>query len=75
MTDRLVKLAMDNQEAHDLHHAISVTVQLLQQAGVQPGAPLTPESEERLVAVARRLDHERRWHGAVPNPHAVRKGA
>lgn len=64
-----VTLTMSGQEAHDLHHAISMAVLLLQQVGARPGAPLTTESEGRLTILARRLDHERRHHGAVPNPN------
>lgn len=67
-TERIV-LGLDDTEAHDVHHALGIAAQLLRQVGAQPGAPLTAESEPRLLRVARRLDHERRHHGAVPNPH------
>lgn len=62
-------LELTELEAHDLHHAIAVVVQLLEQVTPPSGAPLQPASAERLLAVARRLDHERRHRGRVPNPN------
>lgn len=68
-----VRLELDDQEAHDLHHALSVVVQVMDYAiasnGIPADAPLQPEARERLIVVARRLDHERRHKGAVPNPN------
>lgn len=66
----LVVLTLTDQEAHDLHHGIAVVCQLLDQVTPGPGAPLTREATPRLERVARRLDHERRWKGTVPNPHS-----
>lgn len=72
MTD--VTLKLTDQEAHDVHHALSVAVQLIDEvdrdphAGMPPSAPLYG-ALPRLVTVARRLDHERRHHGAVHNPN------
>lgn len=62
-----VRLELTDQEAHDLHHALSTTVQLIDQVTVPPHAPLYG-ARPRLLAVARRLDHERKSPG-VPNPN------
>ena len=69
-----VNLTMDDSEAHDVHHALSTAVTLIDFAaqepgGIPPDAPLAGEARSRLVTVARRLDHERRHHGAVRNPN------
>lgn len=66
-----VYLPLGEGEAHDVHHALSVTVQLLQQVTPGEGAALTKEAIPRLSLVAQRLDHERRHRGAVPNPNEV----
>lgn len=66
-----VVLRMDATEAHDVHHAIAIAVQLLEQVGAQPGGALTAESEERLARVARRLDHER--HHATARTRGARR--
>lgn len=69
-----VELAMSDQEALEVHHALSVAVQLIEQVHAMPGgiprdAALQFDARDRLVKVARRLDHERRHKGRVPNPH------
>ncbi len=46
---RDVTLRMNDIEAHDVHCALAITVQLLQQIGAQPGGDLTPESEDREI--------------------------
>ncbi len=70
---RDVTLRMNDIEAHDVHCALAITVQLLQQIGAQPGGDLTPESEDRIATVARRLDHERRHKGAIANPNHAKE--
>jgi hypothetical protein len=67
-----VTLALTAQEAHDVHHALSTTVQLIdavtaEQGAVPPDAPLAGGARKRLLEVARRLDHERRHHGGPPS--------
>ena len=73
--DATVTLALDDDEAGDVHHALSIAVSLIRQVGIQPGGGLTEQSEERMLRVARRLSHERRWRGSVPNPNAGTAGA
>lgn len=65
-----VNLAMTDREAETVHHALGAVVQLLDEVGdtVPPHAPLYG-ARESLVLVARRLDHERRHRGALPNPN------
>lgn len=63
-----VDLPLTPQEAEDVHNALSVAVQLMDEVDVPMHAPLYG-ARPRLVAVARRLDHERRHRGAVPNPN------
>jgi hypothetical protein len=53
-----------------VYHALSIAVSLIRQVGTQPGGVLTAESEARMLRVARRLSHELRWRGSVPNPNA-----
>lgn len=67
--DAAITLTLDDAEAGDVHHALSIAVQLIRQVGIQPGGGLTAESEERMLRVARRLSHEQRWRGSVPNPN------
>lgn len=79
--DASVSLVMDDQEAHDVHHALSMTIKIIDVAarepgGIPPDAPLAGAARGRLVIVAQRLDHERRHRGAVPNPNrAVHEAA
>jgi hypothetical protein len=69
----VIALEMSDPEAHDVHHALSTTVELIDQVGHVPAnAPLAGAARNRLVVVAQRLDHERRHRGAVPNPNAER---
>jgi hypothetical protein len=63
---------MTDEEAHDVHHSLSVVVTLLENVEPGEGAALTKDAIPRLTLVARRLDHERRHHGAVPNPNGPR---
>lgn len=63
-----VTLDLSDQEAHDVHHALSTVIDLMDQVDVAATAPLHG-ARPRLVTVAKRLDHERRHHGAVPNPN------
>lgn len=65
-----VRLDLTDQEADDLHHAISTVVGLMDQVGDIPKSAPLYGARPRLVTVARRLDHERNHHGAVPNPNA-----
>lgn len=67
MSDLVLELT--DQEAHDVHHALSTTIQLIDMANPPDHAPLNKTSRPRLVQVARRLDHERRHKGAIPNPN------
>lgn len=67
-----VVLEMDEQEAHDLHHAISTVVDLIDQVGDIPSDAPLYGARPRLVLLARRLDHERRHKGALPNPNGPR---
>jgi hypothetical protein len=74
-----ITLGLTEQEAHDVHHALSTTVDLIdavtaEQGSLAPDAPLAGEARDRLVLIARRLDHERRHRGAVPNPNWVVPG-
>lgn len=71
MADKVVTLVLSDSEARDVHHALGVVVELLQQVEPGPGAVLTKASIEPLLVVARRLAHERRHHGAVPNPNVA----
>lgn len=67
-----VNLELTDQEAHDVHHALSATVQLIDTVEADGGMPRSAPlygARSRLVQVARRLDHERRHHGAMPNPN------
>lgn len=64
-----IQLELNEDEAHDVHHALAVTIDLLEQVTPGPGAALTKESRDGLVLVAKRLDHERRHKGRVPNPN------
>jgi hypothetical protein len=71
-----VTLDLTAQEAHDVHHALATAVQLIdavvaEHGHVPPDAPLAAAARDRLVVVARRLDHERRHRGAVPNPNGA----
>lgn len=63
-----VVLEMTDDEAQDVHHALGVTINLLEQITPGPDAVLTKDSLPGLELVARRLDHERH-HGRVPNPN------
>jgi hypothetical protein len=67
-----VNLRLDDLEALAVHHALSPAVTLIDQveadSGVPKHAPLSG-ARPRLVKVAQRLDHERRYRGAVPNPN------
>jgi hypothetical protein len=70
---------MNDTEAHDVHHGLSAAVQLIDVAAKQPGglppeAPLAGGARDRIVQVARRLDHERRHKGAVANPNYADDG-
>lgn len=64
-----VNLEMTDDEARDVHHALGVVIQLLDEIETPPDAPLPNAARPGLIQVARRLDHERRHHGAVPNPN------
>lgn len=66
---RRFNLALDDDEAHDVHHALSVVCQLLDEVQPGEGAALTRDALPRLTRVARRLAHERRWKGTRPNPN------
>jgi hypothetical protein len=73
----MVALRMDDREALEVHRALSMAVQLIEQVHAMPGgiprdAALQFDARDRLVTVARRLDHERHHHGCVPNPHDPR---
>ena len=64
-----VRLGLTDREAEDVHHALATTVSLMDQVdSIPPEAPLHGRRSS-LVAVARRLDHERRHRGALPNPN------
>jgi hypothetical protein len=67
MTD--VTLGLSDREAHDVHQALSVVISLIDEVGTIPEDAPLHGARPRLVTVARRLDHERRHHGAVPNPN------
>lgn len=64
-----VRLELDEQEAAEVHHALGVVVQLLAEVEPGQGAALTQAAGPRLLRVARRLSHERRHRGAIPNPN------
>lgn len=68
MTRDEINLSMTPQEAENVHSALSVAIQLMDEVDVPMHAPLYG-ARPRLVTVARRLDHERRHRGAVPNPN------
>jgi hypothetical protein len=70
-----ISLRVDPDEARDVHHALSIVVRLLGQVDPGPGAALTKAAIPRLELVARRLDHERHHHGAVPNPNGPSRSA
>jgi hypothetical protein len=58
MSDSSVVLRMDTQEARALWHAACTTVELMDKVGRIPReAPLYGQ-RDRLIAVAKRLDHE-----------------
>lgn len=63
-----IDLKLTPQEAEDVHNALSVAVQLMDEVDVPPHAPLYG-ARPRLVAVAKRLSHKQRHRGAVPNPN------
>lgn len=71
MSVMAVNLALTEQEAHDVHHALGGIVNLIDAVAdeIPADAPLAGGARDRLVQVARRLDHERRHKGAVPNPN------
>lgn len=64
-----VVFAMPADEARAVWHSICTTVQLMDQVAVPPHAPLYGW-RDRLVAAARRLDHEIN-HAPAPNPESV----
>lgn len=64
-------LDLSEQEAHDVHHALSMAVDLMRQVGAIPADAPLYGAENRLLLVARRLSHERTHKGAVANPHMV----
>ena len=66
-----VYLKLDDQEAHDLHHALATTISLMDQVGAIPKEAPLYGARPRLVRIARRLDHEARHKGAFANPHDV----
>jgi len=70
-SEERVTLEMTDQEAHDLHHALATVVVLLDQVGSIPKDAALYGARPRLLTMAKRLDHERRHHGAVPNPNGV----
>jgi hypothetical protein len=58
-----VTLEMDHDEARALWHAAGTTVSLMEQVEAEPGNSIPPHAplygqKDRLVGVARRLDHE-----------------
>lgn len=63
----MIRLNLTDDEAHDVHTAIAITIALLEQVEPGPGAVIGPGAIPGLERVARRLDHERRHAG--PNPH------
>lgn len=65
----LVTLELTDHEARLLHGALSVTVELLAQVQSGAGSLLQNSDRPALIQVARRLDHEQRHHGGVPNPN------
>lgn len=71
--DHSVLLTLTDDEAFAVHHAISTTLQLMDQVEAQDGS-INPDAplyghRDNLVRAAKRLGHERRHHGAVPNPN------
>jgi hypothetical protein len=69
MADQIIQLLLSEREARDVHLALSTTVQLMDQVdSIPPDAPLYGRRSS-LVTVAKRLDHEQRHRGTVPNPN------
>lgn len=65
LPSKTVTLRMDPTEARALWHAACTTVELMDQVGEIPShAPLYGQ-RDRLVGVARRLDHEINHTGVV----------
>lgn len=64
-----IRLELDDDEARITHHALAVATELLDVVDPPPGALLRRADRDALITVARRLDHERRHRGAVPNPN------
>lgn len=66
-----IVLELTEDEAVTVHHSLATTVELMDQVGdrnIPDHAPLKGRRAD-LVIVAKRLDHERRHKGAVPNPN------
>jgi hypothetical protein len=67
MPSPIVVLEMDPVEARALWCAAGIAVQLLDEVGAAPDAPLFGQ-RDRLEALARRLDHE------INHPHIPLEG-